>query len=57
MNNIELIPYPLDQDFLEKILEDLEIGLVVWREHKDSSVYNKRLKRIKKLEKYIKEQY
>jgi len=57
MNNIDLAPYPLEQEFLEKILQDLEIGLVVWREQPDSDVYKHRLERIKILEKYIEEQY
>ena len=57
MNNIELAPIPLDREFLEKILKDLELGLVVWREKPDTDVYKHKLERIEKLEEYVEEQY
>lgn len=41
----------MDLEFLQKILEDLEIGLVVWRDH--SEMHGPRLERYKTLEDYI----
>lgn len=44
----------IDLEFLKKIIVDLGIGLVVYREIPESMVYKNRLERIQKLEEYIK---
>lgn len=41
----------MDIEFLQKILEDLEIGLVTWRDY--LPIHKKRLERYKVLEDYI----
>lgn len=42
----------MDLEFLKKILEDLEIGLITWRNYPD--IHKRRLERYQKLEEYIK---
>lgn len=46
----------MDLEFMKSILEDMEAGIIVWKKYPNSEKYKDKLKNIRKLKKYIKEE-